>query len=184
MDIFKQQRNSTLFQNEVYFWTDTIKDWKNILLNDDFKLIIINSLKELVMRDKIILYAHVIMPNHIHLVWEMKNMNGKEMPHASFNKFTAHQFQKKLRLDDSAELEHFRVYDLERKYRFWQRDPLAILMDSREKAIQKIEYIHNNPLQEKWNLVKEAEDYQWSSAKFYEYGIDEYGFLSHISNVF
>ena len=95
MDIFKQQRNSTLFLNEVYFWTDTIKDWKNIFLNDDFKLIIINSLKELVMRDKIVIYAYVIMPNHIHLVWEMKTMNGKEMPHASFNKFTAHQFQKK-----------------------------------------------------------------------------------------
>ena len=90
MDIFKQQRNSTLFLNEVYFWTDTIKDWKNILLNDDFKLIIINSLKELVERDKIVIYAYVIMPNHIHLVWEMKATNGKEMPHASFNKFTAH----------------------------------------------------------------------------------------------
>ena len=77
MDIFKQQRNSTLFLNEVYFWTDTIKDWKNILLNDDFKLIIINSLKELVERDKIVIYAYVIMPNHIHLVWEMKTMNGK-----------------------------------------------------------------------------------------------------------
>ena len=57
-------------------------------------------------------------------------------------------------------------------------------MDSGEKVIQKIEYIHNNPLQEKWKLVKEAEDYQWSSAKFYEYSIDDYGFLTHISNVF
>ena len=184
MDIFKQQRNSTVLLNEVHFWTDTIKDWKNILLNDDFKLIIIDSLKELVARDKIVVYAFVIMPNHIHLVWEIKAINGKEMPHASFNKFTAHQFQKKLRLTESIELEQFIVNDVERKYRFWQRDPLAVLIDSREKAIQKIEYIHNNPLQEKWNLVDEAEKYKWSSAKFYENGIDDFGFLTPISNVF
>ncbi|WP_205943580.1 hypothetical protein [Pedobacter cryophilus] len=114
----------------------------------------------------------------------MKSLNGKEMPHASFNKFTAHQFQKKLRLNNMEMLEQFKVDDLERKYRFWQRDPLAVLIDSPEKAFQKIDYIHYNPLQEKWKLVEEAENYHWSSAKFHETGEDNFGFLTPISNVF
>ncbi|OAQ39338.1 transposase [Pedobacter psychrophilus] len=167
--------------NEVYFWTATINDWKHLLANDEFKNIIINSLEELVSREKIIVYAFAIMPNHIHIIWKMKALNGKEMPYASFNKFTAHQFQKLLQQNQSDFLNQFKVDELERKYRFWQRDALAILMDSREKVFQKIEYIHNNPVQEKWNLAKESADYKWSSAKFYETEIDDFNFLTHIS---
>ncbi len=184
MDIFRAQRNSIMLLDEVYFWTASIKDWKTLLADDEFKHIIINTLKELVSREKIAVYAFVIMPNHIHLIWEMKAINGKETPYASFNKFTAHQFQKLLRLNSPESLNHFKVEETERKYRFWQRNALAILMDSKEKVIQKMEYIHNNPLQERWNLVLTPEDYQWSSAKFYETGEDEFNFLTSISTVF
>lgn len=182
--MFKAQRNSIMLLNEVYFWTSTIKNWKYLLLTDEFKIIIINCLKELVFRNKIIVYAFVIMPNHIHIIWKMKTLNGKEMPHASFNKFTAHQFQKTLKLNHPELLTHFEVEETERKYRFWQRDALAILMDSEEKVIQKIDYIHNNPLQEKWNLSATPEGYQRSSAKFYETGIDEFNILTPIYEVF
>jgi len=33
--------------------------------------------------------------------------------------------------------------------------------------LQKLEYIHNNQLQPHWQLVERAEDYPWSSARFY-----------------
>ncbi len=181
MNMFRAQRNSTMLLNEVYFWTATINDWKHLLASDEFKNIIINSLKDLVSREKIIVYAFAIMPNHIHIIWKMKALNGKEMPYASFNKFTAHQFQKLLKQNQSDFLNQFKVEEQERKYRFWQRDALAIIMDSREKVFQKIEYIHNNPLQEKWNLAKEPADYKWSSAKFYETETDDFHFLTHIS---
>jgi putative transposase len=52
-------------------------------------------------------------------------------------------------------------------------------MDSREKLEQKLNYIHNNPLNARWNLAKRPEDYYWSSARFYEMGRDDFGFLTH-----
>lgn len=170
--------------DEVYFWTATMKDWKTLLFNQEYKTIIIDTLKELVARKKIEVYAFVIMPNHIHLVWKMIALNGKEMPYASFNKFTAHQFQKLLRINNPKLLASFEVLDIERKYRFWQRDSLAILMDCDEKLFQKIDYLHTNPLQERWNLVQCPEDYYWSSAKFYKTGVDDFGFLTSISKIF
>lgn len=182
--MFKAQRNSIMLLGNVYFWTSTIKDWKTLLANDEFKHIILDTLKELVSREKIIVYAFAIMPNHIHLVWEMKVLNGKEMPHASFNKFTAHQFQKTLKLNNPELLNQFKVEETERKYRFWQRDALAVLMDSKEKVIQKIDYIHNNPLQEKWNLAETPESYKWSSANFYETETDEFNLITNISEAF
>ena len=32
---------------------------------------------------------------------------------------------------------------------------------------QKLDYIHNNPLHEKWKLTNMAEEYYFSSAKYY-----------------
>ena len=41
---------------------------------------------------------------------------------------------------------------------------------------KKIDYIHYNPTAEHWKLCNEPVDYKYSSAKFYETGIDEFGF--------
>lgn len=34
--------------------------------------------------------------------------------------------------------------------------------------IEKLNYIHNNPISKKWKLVENAIDYEHSSAQFYE----------------
>ena len=52
-------------------------------------------------------YAFVIMPNHIHLIWNMLDLNGKESPAGSFAKFTAHQFQKYLKVKYPEELKKY-----------------------------------------------------------------------------
>ena len=183
-NIFVPIRNSRMQMNEVYFWTDTIKDWRSLLKQDKYKQIIVNSLHELVERKKIVVYAFVIMPNHLHLVWKLIDKNGKEMPHASFNKFTAHQIVEDLKKHHTKVLSLFEVEETERKHRIWQSDPLAVLMDTLKKVEQKINYIHTNPLQEKWNLADRPENYHWSSAKYYETGKDDFGFLTNFNEAF
>ncbi|MES2733954.1 MAG: hypothetical protein V4714_19560 [Bacteroidota bacterium] len=81
-------------------------------------------------------------------------------------------------------LSYFEEENSERKHRVWQRDPLAIWMDSKKKFEQKLNYIHCNPLQERWNLATTPELYQWSSAGFYETGIDELGILTRYMDRF
>lgn len=177
-------RNSRMFLDEVYFWTDTVKDWKRLFNQEKYIELIISVWQELVASEQIKIYAFVIMPNHLHVVWELLKKNGKEMPHASFNKKVAHEIVKDLKLNHPKVLPYFEVNEKERQYRIWQRDPLAILMNTRAKVQQKIEYIHLNPLQEKWNLSDRPEKYRWSSAKFYETGEDEFGILTHYMNRF
>ncbi|MEQ8338409.1 MAG: transposase [Cyclobacteriaceae bacterium] len=177
-------RKSKMKLNEVYFWTDTIKDWSHLLADDAYKLLIINQLKSQVEKGQIKVFGYVIMPNHIYLLWQMIQLNGKEMPHASFNKATAHEIINDLKSGYPDKLSGFRVDEKERKFRVWLRDPLAVLMDSKEKFEQKLDYIHDNPLVEKWSFVKYPEEYKWSSAKFYLTGEDEFGFLTHYSKYF
>jgi hypothetical protein len=47
-------RNSKMFLNEVYFWTDTINHWKDLLKNELYKNVI-DCWRELVRRKKIVI---------------------------------------------------------------------------------------------------------------------------------
>jgi len=175
----KEQRNSKMQLGEVYFWTDTVKDWKRLFDQTKYIQLVIDIWKELVENKLILIYGFIFMPNHLHVIWELLAKNGREMPHASFNKKIAHLIVKDLKEHHPLVLPYFKVDEKEREYRIWQRDPLAILMDSREKLEQKLDYLHLNPLHERWSLAENPEDYCWSSARFYEEGKDEFGFLTH-----
>jgi hypothetical protein len=48
---------------------------------------------------------------------------------------------------------------------------------------QKFDYLHENPCQPHWQLATRAEDYKFSSARFYDTGEDEFGFLCHDSEI-
>ena len=80
----------------LYFFTATISQWRNLLGPDKYKKIILDGLAYLVLQRKIKVYAFVIMPNHVHVIWELLELNGKELPHASFMKYTSHVIQKDL----------------------------------------------------------------------------------------
>lgn len=94
----QKDRNSKMVLNEAYFWTSTIHQWKHLLKLDKYKDIIVDSLMNLTSRDKIKVHGFFIMPNHIHLIWEMLQPNGKEIPYASFQKHTAHAILNDLRI--------------------------------------------------------------------------------------
>ncbi|MCX2744400.1 transposase [Mangrovivirga sp. M17] len=178
------KRNSITDIGKIYFWTATINKWQRLLVNDTYKDIIIGSLKYLSDLDKIDVFAFVIMPNHIHLIWRKNDINGKESVNGSFLKFTAHQFKKQLLKEGNNELLKYRVKANNKSYEFWQRDPLAIDIYSPEVASQKLDYIHNNPLAEQWDLVQHPVDYKYSSAGFYEEGSKEFQFIKDLRDEF
>src|ERR1700677_3951298 len=117
-------RKSYTAENKIYFWTATINKWYNLLESYTRKEIIINSLKTLSEKQLITVYAFVIMPNHIHLIWQLNAKNGKESAKGSFMKFTAHQFKSLLK--DTDELERYKVSAHNKAYEFWQRDSLGV----------------------------------------------------------
>ncbi len=162
-----------------YFWTSTINSWNHLLKDDSYKQIIIQSLQWLCNKNLVAIYGFTIMDNHVHFIWEQLKMNGKEYPKNSFEKFTAHKFQEHLRITGSAKLSRFEHRTVDRNYLFWQRDPLAIEILGRTMLIQKLNYIHNNPLQDHWKLVTDPILYKYSSANYYETGFDEFNILTH-----
>lgn len=179
MKILDIERNDfASISDKIYFWTATINSWYNLLEPNKNKQLVVDSLKYLSDRKYITVYAFVIMPNHIHLIWKQNKLNGKETPKGSFLKYTAHEF-----LDyiiKTGKSHDYKVNLSNKNHEIWQNNSLAIEIFSLEMAKQKLDYIHFNPLSGKWNLAKDELSYYYSSSRFYESGIDEFGFLENI----
>jgi REP element-mobilizing transposase RayT len=167
------------FNHYPQFFTSTILEWKHLLADDKMKDIIISSLQFLVNDRRVIIYGFVIMPNHIHLIWQIQDAFEKAKVQQSFLKYTAQQMKFTLAKTDAGELAKYKVKASDREYQFWERNPLSIDLWSRPIFLQKLNYMHNNPSQPYWKLCQYPEEYRYSSAKFYEKGVDEFPFLSH-----
>jgi putative transposase len=173
-----------MLNNEIYFWTATIRKWNHLLKPKAFKEIIVGSLKYLVEHNKIEVFGFVIMPNHVHVIWRIKTIEDAEQAHTSFLKYTAHEFLKQLKSKHAHRLSHFEVEANNKKHEFWQRDALAIRIFSEKMAFQKLEYIHLNPLARHWNLVQDPNDYFYSSCSFYERNEKRFDFLKDLREEF
>jgi putative transposase len=176
-------RKSYMEIGEVFFWTATINNWQHLLKEERFKEVIVQSLNNLSERGMIDVFAFVLMPNHIHLIWRTNKMNGKETAQGSFLKFTAHIF-KKILSGNAAELLKYAVDAHNKKYEFWQRDSLAVHLYSRHVMHQKLNYIHLNPLAIHWNLASNPWEYYYSSASFYEMNEKHFDFLKDVREEF
>lgn len=159
------------------FYTATILEWKHLLKPDKYKDIIIQSLQHLTTNKKITLYAFAIMSNHIHVIWQVLPGKTPQQIQQSFMKYTAQQIKFDLVANHPQVLDEFRVNAKDRTYQFWERNPLGIELYSQEVFLQKLEYIHWNPV--KAGLCSLPEEYYYSSARFYWTGTDSFNMLTH-----
>jgi REP element-mobilizing transposase RayT len=161
------------------FFTATILNWKYLLKDDQYKDIIIESLKFLVDDNRIELNAFSIMGNHVHIIWQpLQNFTLTQIQ-TSFMMYTAKAIKKKLAGEKPEILEAIKVNKSDRTYQVWKREPLSVELFSESVFLQKFDYIHENPVVA--GLVNYAEDYKYSSARFYITGIDEFHMITHYS---
>lgn len=114
---------------------------------------IVDTLKYSSDQALINIYGFVIMPNHLHLIWEQNKKYGKETAQGSFLKFTAQGFLKKLKANEDSK--KYEVDSANKKHEIWQRDSLSIKIFTREVAREKLNYLHFNPVSKKWMLSKD-----------------------------
>ena len=162
----------------VHFFTATILEWKMLLKPEKYKQIIFDSLKYLVVNNRIKLYGFVVMNNHIHIIWQSREGFTREENQQSFMKFTAQMILKDLRNNHPKVLEHFYVNLKDRKYQIWERNPLSIELLTQAVFEQKLEYIHQNLVNAGLCLLHEA--YVYSSAKYYILNQDDWRILTSI----
>ena len=150
-----------------YFLTATIVNWLPLLNAPWVMEILLDSLRFLQANGRLILYAYVIMENHLHLIASAVNLS-KEM--GDFKSFTARQiidqYQKRGAEHILEQLAwHKLPHKIDRRYQFWQEGSHPQRIQGVEMMRQKIAYIHNKPAKRGW--VDEPEHWRYSSARNY-----------------
>jgi REP element-mobilizing transposase RayT len=167
------------FDHYIQFITITNLNWLPVLQNRPHKQIIIEALKTRVEKQEVTIYGFVIMPNHLHLIWQLHDGIIREDFQRDFLKFTARSILQFMRMNENPLLHSLKVNAPDRHYQVWKRNSLSIDLYSEKVFLQKLAYIHKNPVHPKWKLADLPENYQYSSAGFYEKGFSEFSWLTH-----
>lgn len=162
------------------FFTATCLEWKRLLKPAKYKNIILDSLRFLSQDKRIKVYGFVIMDNHIHIIWHILGNYKIDQIQHSFLKFTAQKIKQDLENYHPHVLKHFKVDAKDRMYQFWERNALSIELSNEPILVQKLDYIHMNPV--KAGICKYPEEYKYSSYKFYNGRDIEFEFLYHYND--
>lgn len=167
------------FGHHTQFITITNLNWLPVLQNNYHKQILIEALQHRVISQQITIYGFVIMPNHFHAIWQLHDGIDRVAFQRDLLKFTARSILKFMLMNDDPLLQQLKVKAADRQYQVWERNSLSIDLWNENVFLQKLNYIHYNPLQSKWQLAATPAEYAYSSAFFYENGKDEFGFLQN-----
>ena len=162
-------------QHACYFITMTVVYWIDVFSRREYKDVIAESLNYCVAHKGLNLNAWVIMTNHIHIVGKVETALGISGFLRDFKKFTSKKIvgliqempeSRKGWLLDKFSFEARRTGRAE-KYKLWKDDNHAIDLSTID-MMNKIDYIHNNPVRA--GIVMEPEHYLYGSALNYAGG--------------
>ena len=159
-------------QDRVYFVTFQIVEWVDVFTRKDYKDIIIDSFKYCQKNKRLVIFAYVIMSNHIHIILssdkeELSNTIRDLKRHISKTiiKFieVCNESRKEwmLKIFEKAASKHKRNDN----YQVWTHKNHAELIYSNKFLQEKIDYIHFNPVRA--GIVENPEEYIYSSAVNY-----------------
>ena len=151
----------------IYFVTSTITEWLPVFTSEKYFEIIIGSLQFCKEKRCFNLYAYVILDNHFHLVASAPDLSETM---TSMKKYTAHEIIRQLEEDKKEWLLNQLAYYKKRHkkkstHQVWQEGFHPQLLINEDMLIQKIDYMHHNPV--KRGFVDLPEHWRYSSARNY-----------------
>ena len=152
--------------NPFYYLTSVTNNRLPVFRTDKFKKIASNALDEARKSAGILIFAYVIMPDHYHLITDSSRKPLEVLRY--LNGITARRiinYLKEKDLTDSLEKLKQETKKREYKYSLWEHHPNAFNLNNEVTLMQKVNYIHQNPV--RGGLVETAEDYLYSSARIW-----------------
>jgi putative transposase len=119
-------------------------------------------------RYRFVVVGYVVMPEHIHLLITEPEVGTPSTVMQVLKQRTAHALLPKRKRRDPRQR---RLFGDEPKRAFWQARFYDFNVWSRKKRVEKLRYVHNNPV--KRGLVESPELWGWSSCRSYSF--DEAG---------
>ena len=161
----------------IYFVTFTVVDWIDVFTRPVYKEIIIDSLNYSINNKGLIVYAWVIMSNHMHLIISAEENHKLSDIVRDFKKFTSKRIIEEISTNPEESRKnwmlwifksHGKANSRNKNYQFWSQDYHGVELDTNKMKEIRLNYLHDNPV--KAQLVFEPEHYFYSSAADYSEG--------------
>ena len=152
-------------QGGMYFVSFGVVECVDVFTRKDYRDIVIGSLKHCQNEKGLVIYGWCIMSNHVYLIISGKENNVSDVP-GDFKKFTSKQVTKAIVEHPGESRKEWMLKIFKEagesnsrnlNYQFWQQDNQPKIIYSPKLAAQKLEDIHNNPVDA--GIVEKAEEY-------------------------
>jgi len=156
----------------LYFITCTVVEWIDLFTRLNHKQIIVEALEYCQKNKDLDIYGWCLMPSHLHLICS-SDTNVMSNIMRDFKTFTSKKLLQAIREEPESRrewlLEQFSKccehLSNNQNFKVWQNGYHAKEIVTNAFAIQKLNYLHENPVKE--GIVECAEDYVYSSARDY-----------------
>jgi REP element-mobilizing transposase RayT len=171
-----QMSRSHKFHNPqgLYFVSFAVTDWIDVFTKRNYVDIVLECLRFCQEKKGMEIFAWVVMSNHVHLVFRSVEGQKPELLLGDFKRFTSKKLVEAIKENPNESrkewmLEQFALAAENssnvKHHQFWRHDNKPIELWSNAVIDEKIDYIHNNPVNA--GIVEQPEHYLLSSASDY-----------------
>lgn len=158
---------------EAYFVTITVVKWIDLFTRLNQKQILVNALVHCQKKKGLEIFAWCLMPSHLHMLCRAKDTELLSDIMRDFKKYTSKKIIQTIKEEPESRrewlLEQFSkaCENLKRaqNYKVWQDGYHAEILKTNKFIYQKLNYVHNNPVED--GIVARPEEYMYSSARNY-----------------
>lgn len=142
---------------EIHFVTFTIVDWVDVFIRPVYKQLIIDSLVYCQRNKGLEIYAYCLMTNHLHLLVSAKHSFYLPDIIRDFKKHTNKKLIQLFEEENESRRDwmlyrfryHVKYNNRIQNYKVWQDGYHGIECYNVKVLLQKLDYIHNNPVRHK-----------------------------------
>ncbi len=159
----------------MYFVTFSVVFWIDVFIRARYKEIFVESLRFCITNKGLQVHAWCLMTSHVHLIISAEEPEKTQLSDIirDLKKYTAQQIIREIENGPESRREWLldkfafaaKSNSRNTSYQFWQQNNHAEELFSNNFIDQKLQYIHQNPVEDGW--VEEPEHYLYSSARDY-----------------
>jgi REP element-mobilizing transposase RayT len=158
-------------QDRLYFVTFTVVQWLDVFIRREYKDVFLDSIRYCQLNKGLEVYAYCIMSSHVHMIIGRKGDQKLEGIIRDIKKFTSVKIVEAIKNNPQESRKDLLIWLFERagqsnsnntNFQFWQQHNHPIELNTNEMIDQRLNYIHNNPVES--GIVLSPEDYLYSSA--------------------
>jgi REP element-mobilizing transposase RayT len=148
------------------FITGVGKNRLPVFQRDCLKAITCKAIDEARTSCGFLLFAYVIMPDHLHLLTDSPREPSTVLQYIKgIISRRVLGYLREMKYESSLKKLEHDSWKRNHRYSLWQHDSDVFSVTSEATFMQKVNYIHQNPVRA--GLVERAEDYRWSSVRLW-----------------